>query len=205
MSNTAFIQVPNYIVRDPNINPLDFCVLASLKYAHFFSGSKKDLFEVDFNEVKRVIGIHDNRTLKKSLTNLYEQEYIMDEVVIHRKQMSVVRLNKILFTKPFTQLPTKLFTRINNIGCVGFRLLYYYESFIIRANTINQFCYASQETIQRDTGVSVRSIIEYNKRLKNAKLLNITEHKVRSEYDEDGMMNWNRYNNHYDVRLENLL
>ncbi|WP_339820709.1 hypothetical protein MKZ15_06250 [Paenibacillus sp. FSL R7-0216] len=206
MSNgISWIQVPDSIIRDPNISALDFCILLSLKYAYYLSGSKDNMFEMDFNVIKRALDINDNRTLKKSLAKLHKQKYIINDVVIHRKKLSEVMLNKVLFNKPFTQLPTKLLSRVEVIGFIGIRLLYYYESFIVRSETMNQFCYASQEAIQRDTGISIRSIVQYNKELKKAKLLDITEHKVRVEYDKDGNMNWERYSNHYDVRLENLL
>lgn len=197
--------MPNSIVRDPNVNALDFCILLSLKYAHYLSGSKDLIFETDFNSIKRILGLQDNRTLKKALNNLYNQKYITNEITIHRKKLSEIELSNKLFDKPFTQLPASILYKISEIGFIGARLLYYYESFIIRTNTMNQFCFTSQDTIRQDTGISVRSIIEYNKKLKKAKLLEITEHKVRVEYDRVGNMNWDKYNNHYGVRLERLL
>lgn len=206
MSNPLFVHVPNKIVRDGNLLSIDFCVFSRLLFLMFTSGSNGHV-SVDITKFKQVLNISDNRTLKASFNRLRKLEYICDQVELNRRSTSSVIINTGRFdlSNNFTRLPASIFKYINEIGYPGIRLLFYYESYINRRDSLRRYCYPSQETIKSETKLSNRSIIEYNKKLVKTRLLKVTQHDPLPEYDEVGEVNWNRWNNHYDVRLENLL
>lgn len=208
MSNVSWIQIPRRTIKNPELSSLEFCIVARLKFLQYASNSK-EYFEIDMNELRRNLEINDNRTLKKAWTNLYQQKYIDEPVTIHRGKPSKVILNPNMMhlNNDFAQLPLKLFSRIGEIGYHGFRLLYYYESYINRNKDHRQFCFTSLETIENDMGMSRKTILKHNETLVKAKLLKIQKHELGTDYqyDEAGELIFNKYNNHYEVRLENLL
>ncbi|MBT2759871.1 hypothetical protein [Paenibacillus sp. ISL-20] len=206
MSKPLFVHVPNNVVRDGNLSSIDFCVFMRLLFLLFITNSK-DTIEVDIAKFKRVLNINDNRTLKSSIERLRKLGYICNNVKFNRRSTSsvVINMNKIDLKNNFTRLPTSIFKYIADIGHPGVRLLFYYESYINRKDSLRLYCYPSNETIKAETKLSNRSIIEYNKRLVKSKLLKMTQHDPEPEYDDIGELSWNRWNNHYDVRLENLL
>ena len=206
MSNPLFVHVPNNIVRDGNMSSIDFCVFARLLFLRFVSQSQNTV-EIDVAKFKRVLRISDNRTLKSSFGRLKTSGYINNNVELNRRTTSPVEINldKFDLRNNFTRLPASIFNYITETGYPGIRLLFYYESYINRKDSLRRYCYPSQETIKTETKLSNRSIIEYNKRLVKSKLLKVTQHDPLPEYDEVGELNWNRWNNHYEVRLENLL
>lgn len=206
MSKTLFVHVPNGVVRDSNLSSIDFCVLSRLLFLRFISQSQKKV-EIDVSKFKIVLHISDNRTLKSSFRRLKTMGYINNNVELNRRTTSSVEINidKFDLRNNFTRLPASIFKYITEIGYPGIRLLFYYESYINRKDSLRRYCYPSQESIKAETKLSNRSIIDYNKRLAKAKLLKVTQHDPEPEYDEVGELNWNRWNNHYDVRLENLL
>lgn len=206
MSKTLFVHVPNGVVRDSNLSSIDFCVLSRLLFLRFISQSQ-NIVEIDVSKFKEILHISDNRTLKGSFRRLKALGYISNNVELNRRSTSSVEINidKFDLRNNFTRLPVLIFKYITEIGYPGIRLLFYYESYINRKDSLRRYCYPSQETIKTETKLSNRSIIEYNKRLVTSKLLKMTQHDPEPEYDEVGELNWNRWNNHYDVRLENLL
>ena len=206
MSKTLFVHVPNGVVRDSNLSSIDFCVLSRLLFLRFISQSQRTV-EIDVSKFKKVLHISDNRTLKSSFRRLKTMGYINNNVELNRRTTSSVEINldKFDLRNNFTRLPASIFKYITEIGYPGIRLLFYYESYINRKDSLRRYCYPSQETIKIETKLSNRSIIDYNKRLAKTKLLKVTQHDPLPEYDEIGEVNWNRWNNHYDVRLENLL
>ena len=206
MSKTLFVHVPNGVVRDSNLSSIDFCVLSRLLFLRFISQSQ-NIVEIDVSKFKEILHISDNRTLKNSFRRLKALGYISNNVELNRRSTSSIEINidKFDLSMNFTRLPVLIFKYITEIGYPGIRLLFYYESYINRKDSLRRYCYPSQETIKTETKLSTRSIIEYNKRLVKSKLLKVTQHDPLPEYDEVGELNWNRWNNHYDVRLENLL
>lgn len=206
MSRTLFVHIPNGVVRDSNLSSIDFCVFSRLLFLRFISKSQNTV-EIDVSKFKEILHISDNRTLKSSFRRLKALGYISNNVELNRRSTSSVEINidKFDLRNNFTRLPVLIFKYITEIGYPGVRLLFYYESYINRKDSLRRYCYPSQETIKIETKLSNRSIIDYNKRLVKAKLLKVTQHDPEPEYDEVGEVNWNRWNNHYDVRLENLL
>jgi hypothetical protein len=95
---------------------------------------------------------------------------------------------------------------VNEIGCIGVRLLYFYESYINRNNNKVKFCYVSYETVRDCIGLSTKTIAEYNDVLIKTKLLKVTKHRLGTEYeyDKDDALVFDRWNNHYEVRLDKI-
>lgn len=162
--------------------------------------------------VKLPLGINDNRTIKKSMDNLYKQKYILQPVKIDSHSMGKIELNESLVKSKnkFTHVYVSSLEMLSRIGQIGIRLLFYYESYTNRNDKIkasSQFCYTSLDTISKETGLTRKTIIKYNDILKKEKLLDIDIHKLGTDYryDENDKVIFNRYNNHYYVRLENIL
>jgi len=202
--NKLWLQMPTEVVRNIgfNIDKKSFAVYAYLLYKKFkaFNNSEIDVLLID---IKAVTGITDNRTIKKCFSNLHSQGLIKNQI----DKLPINKPLQIIMLEPykndyFTQLPLELLKLLNSIGLIGFRLMYYYESFINRSNVSKQFCYPSYETIQIDLGISNFSVTKYNKLLVKEKLITITKHKA--EYDPFGDSGLEKFNNHYSVNLHKL-
>ncbi|OMD71199.1 hypothetical protein [Paenibacillus odorifer] len=206
-----YIQIPNALIRDPNLTSLDFLILIKLKQLQFINGS----YEFCFNSkehIKLPLNINDNRTVKKSLDNLYKHKYILQPVKIDSHSFGKVMLNSLLINAKnnYTHVYTSVMKKLPLLGYNGFRLLFYYESYINRkaiGKASNQFCYTSIDTISKETGLTNKTIIKYNELLKKERFLDIDKHELGTDYryDENDKVIFNRYNNHYFVRLENIL
>lgn len=206
MSKGGFIQIPHKVIRNPNINCTEFVMLMQLKYSSYTNGNVNE-FDVDLQKLKCAINIGDTRTIKKCLHTLYQNKYIVEEVkIINKHPLHVILDMEKLNEKPFAQLSAKLLDCIDQIDYIGVRLLYYYESYIVRSDVRKQYCYPSIETIVRNTGISKNTVTRYNELLVKSKLLKIEKHKLGTEYsynDNDDLI-FDRYNNHYYVRVENI-
>ncbi len=197
---TIWLQIPNRIIRNTelNIDEKSFAIYAFLLFKKFKVFNINEI-EVLLSDIKAVTGIVDNRTLKKCFVTLHTQGLVRNKVV-ELPINKPIRFEMSDFSNEnFTQIPLKLLKLIDSIGLIGFRLMYYYESYINRKNVTNQFCYPSYETIQDDLKISNFSITKYNKILVNEKLLTITKHKA--EYDPFGDSGLERFNNHYTINL----
>jgi hypothetical protein len=154
--------------------------------------------------------ISDNRTLKKCFINLHKQGIILEYVnSLPTKGTLNITFNPVsLEDKHFTQLPATILNRIDNIGTIGIRLIFYYESFINRYDEPNkQFAFPSIETISKTLKINPETIIKYNGILVKNKLLKITKHKLEyaNEYNQlDEPIGFIKYNNHYYVNVEKI-
>lgn len=198
-----WLQIPNEIIRNTgfNIDEKSFAIYAFLLFKKFQAFNNGEI-DVLLKDIKFVTGITDNRTVKKCFSTLYNQGLIgnIDKLPINKPlQIEMLQPYK---SEYFTQIPLELLKSIDIVGVIGFRLMYYYESFINRKNVTKQFCYPSYENIQEDLGISNFSVTKYNKLLVKEKLITITKHKV--EYDPFGGSGLERFNNHYSVNLHNL-
>lgn len=82
-----------------------------------------------------------------------------------QKRNIEIRFNPSPFkTKSFTQLPKcSLINKIRQIGLIGYRLIYYYESYINRKDVISkQFCFVGQNTISSELNINKETIKKYN-------------------------------------------
>jgi hypothetical protein len=136
----------------------------------------------------------------------------LEQVKIDSHSFGTVSLNETLIKSKtkFTHIYISLLDKLPIIQANGIRLLCYYESNINRSDRNkpgSHFCFTSIDTISQETGLSRKTIIKYNLILERAKLLDIDKHKLGTDYrydDKDGII-FNKYNNHYFVRLENIL
>ncbi|QWU14415.1 hypothetical protein SAMN04487895_101726 [Paenibacillus sophorae] len=203
-----YVQMPNSIIRNPELSSLDFAILIKLKTLQYINGSNE--FVISSKEhIKDQLHINDNRTIKKSFDNLNRNQYILEPVKIDSHSKGKIFLNEQLVKSKnkFTHVYVDILKHIPRIGFNGVRLLFYYESYINRKITLNQFCYTGIATISRETGLNSKTIIKYNGILKKEKLLSIEKHELGTDYryDENDKIIFSKYNNHYSVRLENIL
>lgn len=201
-----FTQIPDNVVRNNKISSGEFVLLLKFKYQYYLNKNNKELI-FDLNKLKCSMNINDSRTLKKYLLNLHEHKLIdiYGELTGRKPITFNLNIDKIE-EKPFTQLPTSIMDKIDKIDSTGIRLLYYYESYIVRSNVNKQFSYAALKTIERDTGINEKTIVKYNRILEKEKLLQVKKHKLSTEYnytDNDDLI-FDKYNNHYYVQIENM-
>lgn len=203
------IQLPNNLVRSPEVSAIEFVILLRLKYLASFRNNNNYTLEVDMSKFKLNVGINDNRTLKKYFKQLYEKGYLVDKVVLSRKGLTTVNVNgkKLNSKDEYTQLPTPLNERVGEIGHIGIRLLYFYESYINRyLSTTKQFCFTSIHTICKETGLNRGTVQSYNEMLRKKKLLHYDKHKLETsyQYDDNDELIFTKYNNHYFVNVNKL-
>jgi hypothetical protein len=122
----------------------------------------------------------------------------------------------------FAQLSSIILNRdiIEQIGHFGVRLMYYYKSYInphARKERddgriqYHNFCWTSILTIAEETGISEKSVRTYNKKLEKIKFIKITKHELGTTYEyikkkdtEELILQYSRYNNHYEVREDRI-
>ena len=197
------LQIPTDVVRNSNykLDDKSFTVYAFLLYKKFRAYTQE--FEVDHLALRHIVGISDNRTFKKCLDKLSDIGLIGKiEKLPTRGELSV-NVYDYEGSSKFTQLPISLLYQIHNVGCTGFRLLYYYESFINRKRPTMDYCFVAFETVQEDLKMSSKTINKYNDILVEMKYLSITKHEVFVDEYLDASR-FTKYNNHYKVNREQM-
>ncbi|MFO1442833.1 hypothetical protein KDN24_06345 [Bacillus sp. Bva_UNVM-123] len=204
------IQIPDEIIRNEyfKMDSNTFAVYAYLKFLHFRNYNNSEM-KIDHNKFKHKLLISDNRTFKKCLSNLHKNQIILECVTKFPTKGSLsFTFDPIPFeVKTFTQLPATVLNRMEHIGTIGLRLLFYYESFINRKDDVmSQFAFPSIETTSKTLGLSKDTIIDYNELLKRNKLIKIRRQKLECNGEYDNLDNplFTKYNNHYYVKTENL-
>lgn len=204
------IQIPDNIIRNTDIK-LDSYTFATYTYLKFlkFRNFNNDVIEIDHKAFKGKLCMADNRTLKKCLINLYNEGIILEYIsnLPKKTALSITFEPFAEHPKTFTQLPANILNRIEHIGVIGLRLLFYYESFINRSVSIEKhFAFPAIETIAKDLYLNKETIIEYNEKLKKHKLLKIIKHKLEpsGEYDSLDSALFTKYNNHYYVQVNKI-
>jgi RNA-binding protein YhbY len=204
------IQIPDEVIRnvDLKLDSNTFAMYAYLKFLHF-RNYKNNEIELDHNKFKHKLYISDNRTLKKCFMKLHKEQIILELInKLPTKGAIKITFDPEPFTsKTFTQLPATVLNKIEHIGSIGLRLLFYYESFINRTDELSkQFAFPAIETISKSLGINKETIINYNNLLKKHKLIKVKKHKLEwnGEYDSLDQPLFTKYNNHYYVKLENL-
>lgn len=204
------IQIPDEVIRnkDLKIDSKTFAIYTYLKFLHF-RNYKNNEIEINHNQFKHKLYISDNRTLKKCFLKLHKEQIIM-ELINKFPTKGALTLTfdpEAINSKTFTQLPATVLNKIEHIGTIGLRLLFYYESFINRKDDPSkQFAFPAIETISKHLGINKETIMNYNKLLKKHKLIKIKKHKLEwnGEYDNLDQPLFTKYNNHYYINLENL-
>jgi hypothetical protein len=201
------IRLPNEIIRNGSIKHNDFVVCFWLKY--FLWQQQTNNLTINHVELKKKCGFSDNRQLKKSLINLHYHGIIKTEIdeefqfPIHSNMNIEVNEDKLSSENKFTQLPFHLIDFINEIKPIGFRLLFYFESFINRNQLNKQYAYPPMKKIREDLKLSFDSIEKYNELLRKHKLIIIYRQDPKHESDEDNREVFWRFNNRYFVNLPN--
>lgn len=207
------IRIPNHIVKNEKfkLDNKSFVLYAYLKFLEFRSYVEQgEEFTVLHKGLMQVIGVRDNRTLKACFKSLYDNDLLSTEITDLTKNKTPITIKLINnentdTDKYFTQLPSSLFYRLNNIGHFGFRLMYYYESYIDRKKMNKDKAYPSQQTIKNDLKCSYSSIDKYNKLLVAAGILKVKSFDTTMNgYDILDNPLFHRYNNHYFVRLDKI-
>lgn len=211
MSKVFQIQLPMSIIRNPDINCVTFYVYAKLIQHYYVHKGKSNMLQIDHKKFMYFSNINSNKTFKKVIDSLYENKLIKNKIEqLPRSGLIEIELND-FFNKEknyqFAQLPFYLLDKcvLEEIGYEGYRLLYYYKSYI---NDARQYCFCSRETIARDIGVSDNTVDKYNKILKKWKLVKITKHELKGtgefEINEFGTEkeSFTKYNNHYVLRFD---
>lgn len=166
-------------------------------------------FEVSNNKLKTYIGIADNKTIKKSYANLYDQGYFLEPVELLRGKPVKFSINKdkLSSKEEYTQLPIYTIEHLDTIKHVGFRLLYYYSSYINYNHTSKLYAYPSIETIKKHLNINKNTVHDYNEILKKAKLISIEKHKLghNNTYDHNDRLEHIKYNNHYILHVDKLM
>lgn len=208
-SKEQYVKIPNGVIRDPNLSSLDFVLLIKLKMLQFVNHSDKFMINSK-DHIKIPFGVSDNRTIKKSLDNLFRQSYILNEVILDSRSMGEVHLNSELLNphKGYTCIYTSLLKHTPVVDSTGIRLICYYESYINRiVSGANKFCFCGVDTITKDTGLSNNTIIKYNRLLHDKGLVTVEKHRTGTEYkyDENDKIIFSKYNNHYTVNWDKIV
>lgn len=168
--------------------------------------TNSNIVEIDYQMIKDLLNIKSNTALKSALTNLYENSLITTNITtLPRNGRLTIEITSTKEHESFVRLPSDLLRWVKDISCLGYRLLYYYESYINRTSSGN-FCYCSFKTIQEELGLSPATLAKYNNLLKKHKLLKITKHQLKPtySYDDFDRMEFKKYNNHYIPLIENM-
>lgn len=210
------IQIPTSIVRNNEITAQEFVLLGKLIQAYQLSGRKSE-YEISHKNLMFLLNIGDNNTFKKAYNNLAKQGYLLDALdKLPRKNGIKVKVNPDIIPKksgkePFVQLTSELLNKsvIVEIGYIGIRLIYYFESYINRKVLYKDRCFASEETIAAHLGITKRTVITYNKKIKKVKFVKIEAHKLEDTGEfvkkgESEVQLFNKYNNHYYVNREKI-
>ncbi|MGG2091271.1 hypothetical protein AB1283_00710 [Bacillus sp. S13(2024)] len=208
--NKIMLQIPDEIIRNSwfYLDDQSFCTYGLLKHSLFRSFNEGNELQIDHNKLKHKLHIGDNRTLKKIFKALHQNQIVMEHITAFPRKGSIALTLDPLTDKSnsFTQLPVSLFGKSEHIGVTGIRLLYYYESYINRKDTLTrQYAFPSIETTSADLKLNHNTIITYNKLLKKHRLLKIVKHVLEEDaYDDEYNVQYIKYNNHYFVRTENM-
>jgi hypothetical protein len=206
-----FIQIPDCIARN-EISKIDsntFAVYTYLTFLHFRNYNNNEM-TIDHNKFKHKLYISDNRTLKKAFLTLHKQGYILEYInsLPTKGTLNLTFEPLPLDNLTFKQVPASILNRIENIGVIGLRLFFYYNSFINRTDEqIKQIAYPAIETTSKALGLNKDTITKYNDTLVKNNLLKVTKHKLEyvGEYNLlDEPITFTKYNNHYHVLVDNL-
>lgn len=208
---TFKIQLQTDIIRNKEINAVEFVLLAKIIQAYYLSG-KKNEFELNHKNLIFLLSIGDNNTFKKSYNNLFKQGYLLNEIdKLPRKGGICVKINNSIIPElnkdvTFTQLTKDVLDKsvIDAVGYTGIRLIYYYQSYINHKQANKSHCFAAEETIASHLGITKKTVITYNKKLKQSKMVKIVTHDLKEtgmyiQKGNDEMLIFNKYNNHYFV------
>jgi len=199
------VKIDNRIVRNKNISNGAFVLYAELVYLKFVNKNSNEI-SIYHKLLMKYLNWQDVRKLKKYLTELYNQKLIKEKFKTLPKynQIKITLTN--YSTKNFTWLPNNLIKNIKLLGDIGFRLIYYYKSFINDEQINTQYAFPSLNTIANDLGTTRNTIIKYNNILEKNKLIKIDKHELTGKYKNNITGKYfTKFNNYYYIRIEKIL
>jgi hypothetical protein len=208
---TFKIQVPSDVIRNPEISHESFLVYCKLIQHYYIRKDKNLTLQIDHKKFMYFCNIKANQTFKKCVNQLHKYGLVDNEIdKLPRNGLIEVELNSkyISNNKDFTfaQLPYYLLDKciIDSIGVEGFRLLYYFKSYI---NNANEFCFCSRERISSEIGSNPKTVDKYTDILKKNKFIKVTKHKLGStgEYENEFGIEkekFTKFNNHYFIQTD---
>lgn len=205
MKKISMLQIPNSIVRNINLDSIDFSILSYFKFLSYVN--KNNNFEIEIKKIKETTGIKDNRTIKKSFINLLDNEIIKTIPIFGRKNITNIKFNSDLFAEQtkYTQLPTNLLlNKLKDIGVNEFRLLYILESFILRKNSKKKTANPSIKELCRLMNSCPNSVLKNLKNLETQKIIVIEKNKTTSTQNEEGIYKFHRLCNNYHIEIDKL-
>lgn len=210
------IQMPNNLIRDNTFDCNSFVAYGKLLQLYWQNG-QKPLLKFQHKMFMAQMLVNDNRTFKRILDDLYERNLIKTKVnKLPRKELLELELNDYFNIKKqgknkedrfmFAKLPYCVFEYpiVNEITTYGVRLLYYYKSYINTKMVNKNFCYTAYETIEKETGLSDKTIKKYNDELERLKFVKIVRHELKTTYNyietaTGDCLEYKKYNNHYFI------
>lgn len=208
MSDKYFnIQIATDVIRNPTIKHDTFYVYAKLIQHYFVFKEKSNKLSIEHKKFMYFANIKSNQTFKKVLNQLFENKLILNKIDTlprHSELKIVINDDYLKSGKSFkfAQFPYWMLDKyiLDNIKYEGFRLLYYFKSYISEEKN---FCFTSRETISKDIGSNPKNVDKYTEILRKNKLIKIVKHKIESTYeyklDEFGIEKeqFSKFNNHY--------
>lgn len=221
MAKEFKIQVPQEIVRNPEINSKSFVLLAKLiqQYYRQKNGERELTFTIkNYKMLLNFTNITDRRTFSDCLGILNEKGLIKSivkplprngELTVELSPKVIPELNKDK-EQVFTQFEYWILNMsvIEEIGHTGVRIMYYIMSWINYKKVGKDHCYASVQRMSKDLGLSEKTFIRYTKQLEKLKFISVTRFDNYSSFKDDKNGNENllldRWNNHYFLNQNNI-
>ena len=220
MTKEFKIQIPQHIVRDPELNSKSFVLLAKLiQQYNTQPGDDKSLtFTLkSYRKFMNFVDIENKTTFKKSLDLLIRKGFLTNEIkALPKNGQLTITLSPNVISKLneghiFTQLESSVLNMsvIEEVGHVGVRILYYLMSWINYKALGKDHCYASVERMAKDIGVTDKTFIKYISILEAAKFIRVKRFDIRNEnfkIDKNGneSLLMDRWNNHYFIKHDNI-
>jgi hypothetical protein len=199
------IKIDNRIVRNKNISNGAFVLYAELVYLKFVNKNSESVL-IHHKLLMKYLNWHDKRKLKKYFKELYNHKLIKEEIKTFPKykQILVTLIN--YNSNNFTWLPDNLIKNIKLFGDIGFRLIYYYKSFINDNEISIQYAFPSLNTIAKDLGITENTVVKYNYILEKFKLIKIDKHELVGKFKNNNTEKYfTKYNNYYYINIEKIL
>lgn len=211
------IQVPQTIVRNKDISDRAFVLLGKLIHGYYTQKGEKNLtFSIDHKYYMFITNLLNRKKFVECLKELYKHEIIENEIksLPKKKGLSITLSSKVIpelnKKQIFVQLETYAIHRsiIEKVGHTGVRLLYYIMSWINYKMKDKDKCYASEERMAEDLGLTEKTIIKYIKILEKEKFIKVKRHPAKPILNEDkngnqGML-FQRLNNEYKIKHDNF-
>ncbi|PEJ32282.1 hypothetical protein CN689_14225 [Peribacillus butanolivorans] len=214
------IQIPQDIVRNPDINSKSFVLLAKLiqQYNSQPEYTKSLTFTFkSYTKFMNFVDISNKNTFKKSLDDLIEKGLVTNEIksLPRNGQLTITLCSDVIPElnkgQMFTQLESGVLNMsvIEEIGHVGVRILYYIKSWINYQKVGKDHCYASVERMAKDINLAEKTFIKYIKILEELKFIKVKRFDIRNEnfkVDKNGneSLLLDRWNNHYFIKHDNI-